>query len=208
MQSYATMTATGQPSRAPVSAGRPVDDVSLAARGDRAALGRVLSGLAPHVLSTARRVLGARAARGHDAEDVTQETLLAIARVLPEMRDHQATLAYARRTAARRALRLRRDADRDIERLSGLVSERRGDLSRDVKAKHRADLLIGLLHELSEVQAETMVLRFALGLSLQEVADSMETSINTVRSRVRLAKEKLAEVVEAHPEIKSALEAP
>jgi RNA polymerase sigma-70 factor (ECF subfamily) len=209
LQGIMTIQDAGPPAlEEPRLADGPGSDVARAAAGDRAALRRVLTRLAPVVLSAARRVLGSQAARGHDAEDVTQETLMAVTRKLPELRDPAAARAYARRTAARRALRLRRDADRDRDRLGTVAAQRagRGDLSREALARGRADLLLGLMQDLSEVQAETMVLRYCLGMSLQEVADTMETSPNTVRSRIRLARERLVQEIDERPELRAALE--
>jgi len=44
---------------------------------------------------------------------------------------------------------------------------------------------------LPEAQAEALALRVALGWSLKEIADATSTPLNTVRSRLRLAKEAL-----------------
>jgi RNA polymerase sigma-70 factor (ECF subfamily) len=59
--------------------------------------------------------------------------------------------------------------------------------------------LRSLLDELPPVQADTFALRIALGYSMQEVADATGAPINTVRSRVRLAKEALRRRIEEDP---------
>jgi RNA polymerase sigma-70 factor (ECF subfamily) len=48
-----------------------------------------------------------------------------------------------------------------------------------------------LLRQLPEEQRQTFVLHHYSSLSLSEVADAMETSLPTAKSRLRLAKEKL-----------------
>ena len=56
-----------------------------------------------------------------------------------------------------------------------------------------------LLGELPEAQAEAMVLRLALGYSIEEIAGISSAPINTVRSRLRLAKDALRSRIEADP---------
>jgi RNA polymerase sigma-70 factor (ECF subfamily) len=63
-----------------------------------------------------------------------------------------------------------------------------------------------LLDELPEPQAEALVLRVAWGLSMQEVADATGAPLNTVRSRLRLAKEALARRLEDDPDLREELE--
>jgi RNA polymerase sigma-70 factor (ECF subfamily) len=211
MRSYALMAVMGEvPHEAEARGLGREDEVIRAASGDRAALARVLSELAPPVLAAARRVLGHTAPRGRDAQDVTQETLIAVARHLPELRHPGRLLAYARRTAVRRALRLRRDAVREHDRLAALArtDELRGDLRDDARSRGHAELLLALLDTLSEEQAETMLLRFALGMSLAEVSQATDVPTNTVRSRIRLAKERMRSELERHPTLRAALEAP
>jgi len=50
-----------------------------------------------------------------------------------------------------------------------------------------------LLEEIPEEQRLTFTLHHYAGLSLPEVADVMETSLPTTKSRLRLAREKLKE---------------
>jgi RNA polymerase sigma-70 factor (ECF subfamily) len=59
----------------------------------------------------------------------------------------------------------------------------------DPEAPRRRALVRALLDELPEAQAETLVLRVMLGYSIAEVAEAMGVPTNTVRSRLRLAKE-------------------
>ena len=56
-----------------------------------------------------------------------------------------------------------------------------------------------LLADLPEEQAEALALRVVLGWSLEEVARAYGIPTNTVRSRVRLAKEALRRRIEATP---------
>ncbi|HTA21242.1 MAG TPA: sigma factor-like helix-turn-helix DNA-binding protein, partial [Polyangia bacterium] len=59
----------------------------------------------------------------------------------------------------------------------------------------------GLLDDLPEEQAETFALRVVLDYSLDQVAAATGAPVNTVRSRVRLAREKLKQRIERDPEL-------
>jgi RNA polymerase sigma-70 factor (ECF subfamily) len=63
------------------------------------------------------------------------------------------------------------------------------------QAQHRefTDLIDGLLAELPYEQRQTFTMHHFSGLSLSEVADAMDTSLPTAKSRLRLAREKLQE---------------
>ena len=76
-----------------------------------------------------------------------------------------------------------------MARLAGEV------LPPDVDAGHRelAELVDELLDEIPEEQRLTFTLHHYAGLSLPEVAEVMDTSLPTTKSRLRLAREKLQE---------------
>jgi RNA polymerase sigma-70 factor (ECF subfamily) len=63
-----------------------------------------------------------------------------------------------------------------------------------------------LLDELPEEQAEALAMRFMLGSSLEEVAQASGVPVNTVRSRVRLAKDAILKRLAGEPELLAALE--
>ena len=77
--------------------------------------------------------------------------------------------------------------------------EHAGDAAVPVEARRRTELLRGLLETLPPDQAETLSLRTILGYSLEEIAEATGVPQNTVRSRLRLAKEALRARIEANP---------
>ncbi len=87
--------------------------------------------------------------------------------------------------------------DDDTDALRRLASE---VLSPDDLADQREliRLVDSLLDEIPEEQRLTFTLHHYAGLSLSEVADAMETSLPTSKSRLRLAREKLREKLLAH----------
>ena len=66
-------------------------------------------------------------------------------------------------------------------------------------AERRRELLRALLGEIPDAQSETIMLRLALGHSIEEISEITNAPINTVRSRLRLAKEALRSRIEADP---------
>lgn len=102
-----------------------------------------------------------------------------------------------------------------VRRKRARYEERLGTLAKDVPrdegsvqtphelsaAARRCALLRELLEDLPEPQAEALALRTMLGYSLKEVAAVTNAPVNTVRSRLRLAKEALRRRIEADPEL-------
>lgn len=171
------------------------DLATAAATGDRAAVRRVVGSVAPSVFRVVRTVLGTSGAL---AEDVTQDALLAIVRALSTFRGECGFLHYACRIAARVAMTARRAraAEAHVEPLEADDALDVAVSGEDPEAPRRRALLRALLDELPEAQAETLALRVMLGYSLHEVAEATGAPLNTVRSRLRLAKEALRSRIE------------
>lgn len=146
----------------------------------------VLRGVAPRLLRVCRGVLGP----GPDAEDATQESLIALVQALPGFRGESSLETFATRIALRTAWRARERRATRAGRTSPIDEERDepGDASPSAELRMIVRSLLGVL---PTVQAEVMLLRFVLGHSLQEIAEICGAPLNTVRSRIRLAREAL-----------------
>ncbi|HZO11641.1 MAG TPA: sigma-70 family RNA polymerase sigma factor [Polyangiaceae bacterium] len=171
-----------------------------ARRGDARAARELVTELAPSLLGVVRSVLGA----SHpDVEDVLQEALVGFLGALGNFRGECGIKHFGCRIAARSALDARRRAWRARRREEALRAERSEELAasahEEATAQRRCELVRRLLDELPEVQAETLALRLMLGFSMQEVADATGAPVNTVRSRLRLAKEALAKRIDGDP---------
>jgi RNA polymerase sigma-70 factor, ECF subfamily len=174
--------------------------VDLARQGDPIAIDRIVRFLTPSLLKAIRALAGSD--RG-DVEDLVQEVLIAVIDALPGFRGDSTLLHFAIRIAVRRATTARR---RSRSILGWIERFRLGEepLARDpispredAIATRRRELLRTLLGEIPDAQAETIVLRLALGYSIEEIATITNAPINTVRSRLRLAKDALRSRVEA-----------
>jgi RNA polymerase sigma-70 factor (ECF subfamily) len=163
--------------------------------------------VAPSVHRVVRGVLGPPAGRGAAVEDVTQEALLGLVHALGAFRGECGFVHYACRIAARTAMAARRAraAEPHVEPLQ--EEEGTAEIAdEDPEAPRRRALIRALIDELPEPQAETLVLRVMLGCSLAEVAQATGVPLNTVRSRLRLAKEALRSRIEQDSSLAEMLE--
>lgn len=179
------------------------DDLArLAAGGDLAATQRLLASVTPRMIRVVRAVLG----RTHpDADDAVQHALIGFLQALPSFRGDCEPVHFASRIAVRSAVaaarrttraRDRRDDGVDLDTLASTSV-----LAADLTAEQRRlrEVMRALLARIPAEQAEAIALRFVLGWSLEEVARVTEAPVNTVRSRVRLAKKALRAAIEGDP---------
>jgi RNA polymerase sigma-70 factor (ECF subfamily) len=143
--------------------------------------------------------------RHPDIDDLVQEVLMAVIDALPAFRGDCTLLHFAIRIAARRTTAARRRTRTILGWLEQrwqserpLAAEPRSPHGETISDRRRT-LLRRLLGELPETQSEAMVLRLALGYSIEEIATITGAPINTVRSRLRLAKDALRSRIEAEP---------
>jgi RNA polymerase sigma factor (sigma-70 family) len=169
---------------------------------------QLLRSVAGPLLAAVKAIAGRRTP---DLEDIAQETLVAFVHALPAFRGECSVMHYASRIAVRTAMAARRRRVARDHRIDSLddnsepeeqTAASPGD---EAWAARRRELLRSLLDELPEVQADTLALRVALGYSMQEVADATSAPVNTVRSRLRLAKEALRRRIEEDPSLSDLL---
>lgn len=171
--------------------------VALALAGDRLAEEAIFCRYVNEVIALALRMLGNRS----EAEDVAQDTFLAVLGELSALRDHSALGGWIRRVAVRkvhRRFRRRRmlralgmyHREPDLP-LDALVSE---ELGPDVRVEVRK--LADGLEALPSGLRVAWLLRNIEGYSLQEAADATECSIATVKRRISHATERLRRYVE------------
>jgi len=176
--------------------------VAAARSGDPAAVDALVGTLAPPVLRAVRALMGP----AHpDLEDVAQEVLIAVVDALPSFRGDCTLLHFAIRIATRRTTAARRRSRSVLAWLEGFWRKEEALVpgapspGEETLADRRRQLLRALLGEIPEAQAEALALRVALGHSIDEVATITRAPINTVRSRLRLAKDALRTRISADP---------
>ena len=185
----------------------PGDLALRAAAGDLEATQALLGYLVPVIQRVVAGVMGTSHA---DFDDVAQQSLIAVLGALPSFRGECSPAGYASRIAFRVALRARKQRGRELNRLDALARSSADEMSAPSPvevsgAQRRRELLRELLARLPEEQAETLALRVVLGWSLDEIASATGAPTNTVRSRMRLAKDALKKSIEKHPSLSEEL---
>lgn len=172
----------------------------LAATGDAHATGQVLQQVAGDVVRVVRGVMGPNSP---DVDDVAQESLIALIHALPSFRGECEPAGYACRIAFRTALAARKrvhlSRNRHVDEVNAADLRADDCPSEHSEAQRRMTLLRSLLEEIPEAQAEALTMRVVLGWTLEEIADASGAPLNTIRSRLRLAKEALRKRIEADP---------
>lgn len=172
-------------------------DASLLAKaqaGDRAALDLLLTEAEPLVYRVAMRLCGQR----DDAADVTQQTLLAMARGVATFRGDAALSTWLFAVARSFCIKERRQSKYAPTHLAPL------DEARDVAApleatsphealanKQAAARLDAVLAQMDPMYRDVLVLRDMEGLTAPEVAEVLALSVAAVKSRLHRARSDL-----------------
>jgi DNA-directed RNA polymerase specialized sigma24 family protein len=174
--------------------------VRAAQAGDVAAVDAIVAVLAPTVLHVIRALWGTKR---DDVEAMTRDVLVSIVTALPTWRGDCTLLHFATRIAARCAASAAPPPPRTFrDRLGSLGRTRWMSPTpwEEDRAERRRALLRTFFGELPEAEGEALVLRLALGYSLQEIALISTAPVSVVRNRLRLAKEALRARIEADPD--------
>jgi RNA polymerase sigma factor (sigma-70 family) len=199
----------------PALPARP-DMLSEVVRGavanDAAAIRTLLVTVGPHLLRVVRKVLGAQ---HPDVDDVAQDSAFAVLDALPGYRGECSVLHFVcrvafltamtqrRRDAARKRASVRED-EVEVEQLSGASEGPDAAMSRRMAAQ----VVRELLDTLPQEQAEALALHCMLGYTVGEVAALCGAPVETVRSRLRLAKSALRERILGDRRLLSIVEVP
>ncbi|MEO1573417.1 MAG: sigma-70 family RNA polymerase sigma factor [Pseudomonadota bacterium] len=144
----------------------------------------------PRLLRTARRLLG----DADRAEDVVQDTWLAIARGLPGLREPGRFPAWAFGILNRRCADAHRRRYRDSERLDTLTDQT-GATEATGESRSALDSAFA---SLPETQRLTAILFYGEGLTLAEIARVTNVPVGTAKSRLFHARRQLREQLEDH----------
>jgi RNA polymerase sigma-70 factor (ECF subfamily) len=197
------------PARTDASAAELMRLARDVARGDDAAVQPLLEAVGPHVLRVVRAVLGTSHA---EVDDIVQDSLLGFLRALPSFRGDSSVMHFAARIAFRHALDARRRSRAvgtwlsEFQRMEE-VGGARAPLPSEVVAHDRRRAILGeMLVHLPKAQAEALLLRVVVGLSVSEIAADAGCPEETVRSRLRLAKNALRARIDADESLRESLE--
>lgn len=172
------------------------DDKQLIARiqaGDMDAFRTLYESYWKRVYAQVRRLVGNRG----DVEDVVQEVFVQVHRSLPKFRGDSALSTWIYRIAWNVSVsHLRKKKHKTVE----LPALRQIACSREqwstLEARDKLRTLYAALDELPNDYREAFVLFELEGHSLQDISEMLDTSLNTVASRVRRSRERLRSLLE------------
>lgn len=174
------------------------DDASLVramAAGDEAALGQLYDRWHPMVHGVVMRILRS----GDDVDDVVEEAFWQAWRQASRFDGSRGTvqtwiLTIARSRALDRVRSLARRREEPLEvggvsELPQLTAE--GSPAMDAEANERRTVLVAALAELPAEQREALEMGYFLGFSQSEIAERTGQPLGTIKTRMRLAMQKL-----------------
>jgi len=180
--------------------------LAAARAGDSGALNRLLSLLSGAVYRFGRGFCG----DPHDAEDVAQVTLAALARTLRDFRGDSSLTTWAYTVARNACTRQRRRSVHAPARLESLETDDSGragalqvadpgeDPHRALERAELRDALERSIRALPPSQREVLVLRDVEGLPAGEVGRILHLSERAVKSRLHRARVSLREMLAPH----------
>lgn len=163
-----------------------------ASEGDIKSFEAVYRAAAGFVYNTAFRVAGSR----QDAEEITQEVFMRVYNKLKEFRFESSFKTWVYRIAVNCALnrvkKTSKDRNRRVEFDENIhAAQTANDAETEIDGEHRKDMVNSLLNTLNPQQRACIVLRNIENLSYRQIADVLDVNINTVRSRLKRAREAL-----------------
>ena len=125
-----------------------------------------------------------------DAEEITQEVFVSVYRKLREFRWESSFRTWIYRITTNCALNRIKQMRKEKDREQGYYLEAEINRS-DSPDGSRKETVDQLLKAINPDQRACVVLRNVEGLSYREIADSLKININTVRTRLKRAREKM-----------------
>lgn len=168
--------------------------MQLVAQGDK----RAQRVLASRLVGRVRRAAGALMRGSPDADDAAQTALIEILRSAKHYRGDSAIERWSDRITGRSVIRYARQMRRRQSTIeTGLdpeavrVEKTDARMSEDVPREIR-----DYLERLPEVRREVLVLKHALGHSVDEIAEITGTSPNTVKDRLLAARREVRRMIQ------------
>ena len=171
----------------------------LASGGDQRALEHLLTRIRPMVVQYCRARIGIGMLGSQSAEDIAQDTLVAVVGALGRWRPEKRVMAFVYGIASNKVVDAYRAAGRDRSVATEFVPEEPDlDHGPEQAALHGGVVaeLRALLDQLPEHHREILVLRVALGMTAVETATAVGSTSGAVRVTQHRALAKLRELVE------------
>lgn len=165
--------------------------VQAAAGGDIGAFRRIYDHYLHQVTCTVGRYLGP----GPELEDVVQEAFVALYGSLSSVSDYDTFGGWVYRVSRNIALSHLRKSSRSIDFVALKTLRDPSNQWENLTTREALRALYLAMECLSDDHREALIMYEIEGMTLQEIADLTEASINTVASRVRRGREQLIKIV-------------
>ncbi len=168
------------------------DIIEKASQGDLGSFEMIYKAASPFVYNVAYRVVNSR----EEAEDVTQDVFLTIHRNLKNFRFESSLKTWIYRIAVNCAINQAKKTakikDKSVEYDENIVEAKAVTAEKiEMSQEYQSEVVDSLLKVLNPDQKACVVLRNIEGLSYEEIAETLKININTVRSRLKRARETL-----------------
>ena len=165
----------------------PEDVLKKASIGDLGAFKFLYEATADFVYNVALRVVNNK----EDAEEVAQEVFLVVHRKLKDFRFESSVKTWIYRITVNRAINLAKKKSREKTMITEYEKEFYPGNGKTAHGERKTEIVERLMGALDPDQRACLALRSMEGLSYKEIASVIKININTVRSRLRRAREKI-----------------
>jgi RNA polymerase sigma factor (sigma-70 family) len=173
--------------------------IEEAQRGDTAALERLLRVWHPKIYQFALKYFGRRSDSREMAQEVAQESALSLCRNMATLRDPAKFRPWIYQIAVNHCNSLLRkgqksEASVDVEHIQLPATQASGDEL--AQQQHWGSLLQKAMNGLPENQRTVVIMKEYEGLTFREIAETLQISENTAKSRLYYALEHLRRTLE------------
>lgn len=171
------------------------DIIEKAAVGDQDAFEAIYRASSKFVYNVAWRIVS----KHEDAEEVTQEVFITVYRKLSSFKFQSSLKTWLYRVTINTAMNYAKKSSRVKNKTTEYNEQIHsaavlGETEARADKEHNENVVAGLLDALTPDQRTCMILRNIEELSYQEIADTLNININTVRSRLSRGREALLQL--------------
>jgi len=170
--------------------------VTRALQGDEKAFGDIVDQYSALMLRTATMIVADR----DIAEDVVQDALIQAWHHLPDLREAGALRPWLMRIVVNQCISFKRRLTRTTAFVRQALAEQELDLTAQIADHHKGRLerdwdLARAIEDLPTKQRVVIVLHYYNGMTLPEMAQTLQTSENTLKKRIQAALNNLRRVL-------------
>jgi RNA polymerase sigma-70 factor (ECF subfamily) len=183
-----------------------VDDLQLvrSAREDPRAEEHLLRRVYPKIFQIARFAAGNR----RQADDIAQIAAMEVVKSLGSFGGTGSVEAWAGRITYRVAMRTLKKESVRAQRLFPLSEDQVANDENPERSVYKRQLFETLISKMEKIPGKRripLLLHLAYGYTVSEVADMTEVSPNTVKDRLKTGYRELRTILEAHPNLRTAM---